>query len=300
MRLLFASTSEIAIPSIRAVKDAGFEVVGVITKADRPGGRGQVSRPQPIVQQLKDSLAIFKVTDHDSLLRTLEEIRPDLVIAISFGMLVRSDSLKVPKYGWINLHFSLLPKYRGAAPVQRAILAGDQESGLTIFQLDEGMDTGPIFASQRLSIAGKNSGSVLSEMSEIGGELLIQVIHQISQGVAPISQKGESSLARKISSEETRILFSNRAEQIERQVRAFAPKPGAWCFFRGNRIKILASEVAHNSAGNLGEVIQTSPLTVKAEGGSLVIASIQEAGKRVMNSSEWARGSRIRVGDIFE
>ena len=300
MRVLFASTSEIAIPSIRSLQNAGYEVIGLITKADRPTGRGQASKPQQIALELEGSLPIFKVADHESLARTLKELRPDLVIAISFGMLVKTDSLLIPQHGWINLHFSLLPKYRGAAPVQRAILAGDQESGVTIFKLDEGMDTGPIYASKSLSIAGKSYGDVLDEMSRLGGDLLLSVIDQISRGVNPTPQEGEATLARKISSDETRIDFSTSAAYIERQIRAFAPKPGAWCFFRGNRIKILAATVSSESAGNMGEVVGVSPLTVKSDAGSLIIETVQESGKRLMDSSEWARGSRIEIGAKFE
>ena len=300
MRVLFASTSEIAIPSIKSLQSAGLEVIGLITKADRPTGRGQVLKPQQIAIELEGSLPIFKVADHESLARTLTELRPDLVIAISFGMLVRTDSLLIPRHGWINLHFSLLPKYRGAAPVQRAILAGDQESGVTVFKLDEGMDTGPIYASKSLSINGKNYGDVLGEMSVLGSDLLLGVIAQISRGVNPTPQQGEASLARKISSDETRLDFSTNAEYIERQIRAFAPKPGAWCFFRGNRVKILAATVSSESSGNMGEVVKVSPLTVKADAGSLIIETVQESGKRAMNSSEWARGSRIEIGDKFE
>ena len=300
MRVLFASTSEIAIPSIRSLQNAGYEVIGLITKTDRPKGRGQASKPQQIALELEGSLPIFKVADHESLARTLTELRPDLVIAISFGMLVKTDSLLIPQYGWINLHFSLLPKYRGAAPVQRAILAGDQESGVTIFKLDEGMDTGPIYASKSLSIAGKSYGDVLDEMSRLGGDLLLSVIDQISRGVNPTPQQGQATLARKISSDETRIDFSTSAAYIERQIRAFAPKPGAWCFFRGNRIKILAATVSPESAGNMGEVVGVSPLTVKSDAGSLIIETVQESGKRLMDSSEWARGSRIEIGAKFE
>ena len=300
MRLLVASTSKLAIPSIRVLQHRGFDIIGVLTKSDKPTGRGQVAKPQPIAVDLAGLLPIYKVSDHRELESALRELKPDLVIAIAFGMLVRVDSLRIPKYGWINLHFSLLPKYRGAAPVQRAILSGDELSGLTVFQLDEGMDTGPIYVTQSVSIARKDAGTVLNEMSELGGSLLSEAIEKISKGLPPTPQSGDTSLAKKISSEEARILFARDAQFIERQIRAFSPKPGAWCTFRGSRVKIFSSQVDEDFSAQLGEVIGISPLKVSTAKGSLVIGALQESGKRLMQSDEWARGSRVTVGEKFE
>lgn len=300
MKVLFASTSKLAIPSIQRAQENGIDVIGIVTKEEKPSGRGRKPVPQPISQELGHLFPIYKVSDDLSLVETLRELDPDLVIAVSFGMLVKTEALRIPRYGWINLHFSLLPKYRGAAPVQRSILAGDQESGVTIFQLDEGMDTGPIFVSKKLSISGKDAGSVLTEMSQVGADLILDVTRMIAEGVKPKHQVGESSLAKKITNEETRISWIDSAESIERQIRAFAPKPGAWCIFRGTRLKVLAAQVAGDTSSGEGKVLDIDPLRIGTGSGSLIIVSLQEAGKKPLSSSEWSRGARIQLGEKFE
>ena len=300
LRVLIASTSKLAVPTIEALRGAGHEILGVLTKEDRPSGRGQNKKSQLIVEEIDTNIPIFKISDQNVLATALRDTKPDLVVAISFGMLVKPESLAIPKNGWINLHFSLLPKYRGAAPVQRAILAGESESGVTVFALDEGMDTGPIYASRKISIAGMNTGEALDEMSSIGASVVIDAIDAISAGISPVAQIGDFSLARKIESDETRIDFGLPAVQIERQIRAFSPKPGAWCFLRGLRMKILAADAVANSKKSPGEILATNPLTVATIDGALLIKTIQESGKKAMNSGEWVRGARIELSEKFE
>lgn len=258
------------------------------------------SKAQELVSELKGSYQTFTVSNQEELANTLRLLKPDLVVAISFGMLVRRESLALPKNGWINLHFSLLPKFRGAAPVQRAILAGENATGVTVFALDEGMDTGPIYSTRQLSISGLNCGAALEVMARIGSEAVLDSIELISKGFKPIPQIGEPTLAKKISTEELRISFDCKVDQIERQIRAFAPKPGGWAMFRGNRIKFLVVEVKPRTTGRSGEVITTSPLLVAGKDGALLIHSIQEAGKRIMTSEEWVRGVRLQAGERFE
>jgi methionyl-tRNA formyltransferase len=214
--------------------------------------------------------------------------------------LIKPESLRIPKHGWINLHFSLLPKFRGAAPVQRAILAGEKSSGVTVFALDEGMDTGPIYTTREVPIAGMNAGSALDAMARIGSAAVLEAVQLISRDLEPSAQIGEPTLAPKISNSELQISFTRKVEEIERKIRAFAPKPGAWATFRSNRVKFLEAEINSAVTGTAGEVLSSSPLVVAGPDGSLMVHLLQESGKRVMTGEEWVRGARIQVGEKFE
>lgn len=300
MKILLASTSRLALPTLELLAKTNHQILGILTKPEKIAGRGLESKAQELVSEVEGSFPIFTVSSQEELAETLRQKRPDLVIAISFGMLVKKESLTLPKYGWINLHFSLLPKFRGAAPVQHAILAGADLSGVTVFALDQGLDTGPVYTNRELSIAGMSSGLALEAMAKLGSAAVLEAVEHISKGIEPIPQTGEPSLAPKISNEELRISFNSKAEQIERQIRAFTPKPGAWCIFRGNRVKFFAAEITQNVSGKTGEVLNTSPLVVGVRDGALLVSSLQEAGKRVMTSDEWARGARLKIGEKFE
>lgn len=300
LRLFLASTSMLAIPTYESLRNSKHELLGLIIKEERPAGRGQETRENDLARTLKeDGVAVYRVRDHDDLRRLLSDFEVDVVIAISFGMLVKPDSLNLPKHGWINLHFSLLPKYRGAAPVQRAILAGEEVTGLSVFKLDEGMDTGPIFRSKKVSIAGRNAGEVLSSLSREGAGEIIAALDLIADGKAPISQSGEPSFAPKIQSSESRIDFADSSISIAQRVAAFAPTPGAWCEVQGRRIKIFSAEPTSDESEIPGICRSVDPLVVSCGRGALQIFEVQEAGKRRMTSQEWVRGARIEVGTKF-
>lgn len=300
MRLLLASTSLLSLPTYKALQGSDHNILGLIIKHERPSGRGQENSVNALALKLaEDGIPIYRVKDHEDLRGLLSEINVDVVIAISFGMLVKPDSLKLPKHGWINMHFSLLPKYRGAAPVQRAILAGEKVTGLSIFQLDEGMDTGPIFREKEISIAGRNSGELLEALSQQGAAEVLAALESIENGVAPQPQLGEPSLAPKIRSSETRLDFSEAAERVARKVAAFAPTPGAWCEFQGRRIKIFSVKTVDVKGGPSGICLSLNPLVVGCGEGALEIDELQEAGKRRMSSQEWVRGARIDAASKF-
>jgi methionyl-tRNA formyltransferase len=300
LKILLASTSRLALPTLELLAKSDQQIIGLLTKPDRPSGRGLESQAQELVAEIEGRYEIFRVSNHAELVEVLRRIEPDLVIAISFGMLIKPESLRIPKHGWINLHFSLLPKFRGAAPVQRAILAGEKSSGVTVFALDEGMDTGPIYTTRKFSMAEMSTGSALEAMAKIGSAAVLEAVELISKGSQPSAQIGEPTLAQKISNSELQISFDCKVEEIERQIRAFAPKPGAWTTFRSNRVKFLEAEINPAVTGIAGEVLSTSPLLVAGMDGALIIHSLQEAGKRIMTSEEWVRGARIQVGEKFE
>ena len=302
LKVVVASTSELALPTIEEILKSKHEILGLITKADRRAGRGKKESPQEIVSAVGNKFPIFKVSNHSDLEEALRELAPELVIAISFGMLVNLASLQIPSAGWINLHFSLLPRYRGAAPVQRAILAGDVDTGVTVFALDEGMDTGPIYVRTPYSIANLDSGAALSRLAEIGANSVVEALAMIENGISPTQQESNFSLAPKINPQELRINFHQSTHQILSQIRAFSPTPGAWCLFRGNRIKILEANVQDNNAkkGSPGAILSLEPLKIASAGGSLEIKKLQESGKKVSTSADWVRGARIKDGERFE
>jgi len=302
LKVVVASTSELALPTIEEILRAKHEILGLITKADRPAGRGRKERPQEIVSAVADKFPIFKVSNQGDLEEVLHKLAPELVIAISFGMLVKLDSLQIPSFGWINLHFSLLPRYRGAAPVQRAILAGDDDSGVTVFALDEGMDTGPIYVRTPCSIANLDSGAALTKLASIGANSVVKALAMIEKGISPTKQESNFSLAPKINPEELRINFHQSPYHILNQIRAFSPTPGAWCQFRGNRIKILEASVQGQDGKNdsPGAVLSVEPLKIASSGGFLEIKKLQESGKKVSTSADWVRGARIKDGEKFE
>ncbi|MFM7874743.1 MAG: methionyl-tRNA formyltransferase, partial [Actinomycetota bacterium] len=233
-----ASTSALALPTYRALKNSSHQLSAIITKSEKESGRGLKIEESAFIASLEGE-RVIRIDDQQELVAALKEEKVDLVVTVSFGMIVKEEALKIPSSGWINLHFSLLPKYRGAAPVQRAILAGEEETGVSIFQLDKGMDTGALYTSKSIEMGEKSSGELLNELAEIGSQELLRAIEMIEKGVAPTPQMGEASLAPKIHSEETALDFKASVDVVVRKVRAFAPKPGAWSKLRGGRVKIL-------------------------------------------------------------
>jgi methionyl-tRNA formyltransferase len=230
-----------------------------------------------------------------------EVIRRDgieLVIAISYGKLLKKEALDAPTYGWLNLHFSKLPKFRGAAPVQRAILSGESITGITVFKLDEGMDTGPIYLQTDFILESLNAAQALNEMSILGASLIMETLKMIRQGKAPTPQSGAPSLAPKIEKSELRIKWTDESKTINRQIRAFADTPGAWAEFRGKKLKILQAR-ENTSFGLPGECLNVEPLIIGSRNGAIEVMEVQAESSKRMTSTDWIRGARINKGDIF-
>ena len=219
----------------------------------------------------------------------------DLAVVAAYGLILPKPILEAPRQGCVNVHASLLPRWRGAAPIHRAILAGDAVSGVTIMQMDEGLDTGPMLLRRELTIDGKNAGQVTREMAELGAEALIDWLEKRSP---PVPQPEGATYAAKIDKAEARIDWSHAAEQIERQVRAFAPAPGAWFEANGERVKLLACEVG-SGTGAPGEVLD-GQLTVVCGAGSVRSITVQRAGRGAMSPAELLRGFAIPTGTILQ
>jgi methionyl-tRNA formyltransferase len=299
MRIIFMGSPDFAVPSLDALVDSGHEVVCVYTQPPRPAGRGKGER-KTAVHERADELGI-EVRTPKSLRNEEEQARfrvldADLAVVAAYGLILPAPILEAPKAGCINVHASLLPRWRGAAPIQRAILAGDEISGVTLMHMDEGLDTGPMLARQTLDIRGKNAGQVTEEMANLGARLLVEWLE--SPTPAEPQPIAGTTYAKKIDKAETRIDWSQPAEQVGRQVRAFAPAPGAWFEANSERLKLLAADVAAEAPGKPGEVLDDA-MTIACGKGAVRPLEVQRAGRAPMSAEELLRGFPIPKGAIL-
>ena len=301
MKVVLASSSDISQPILEALLHSQHQLVAAISMPDKPTGRGRQIQPNSFSMLCERfGVHVFKPENHIELREVLRELEPDLVITIAYGRLVKATELSLPKHGWLNVHFSLLPRWRGAAPVQRAILQGDSETGISIFRLEEGMDTGPVYATHKVSLNGSETyGALLNELSLLAAPVLLTVLTQIESGESPNPQKEDgATLAPKLSKEEARINWLQSAPEIERQVRAMNPWPIAWTTFNDKRLSILKSSV-RDLAGNPGEILSLNPFVIGCGEESIEISLLKPEGKAEMSAAEWLRGARISKGEFL-
>lgn len=300
MRIVIAATPEVAIPSLDAIRESEHELISVITPPDRPAGRGLTLTESPVSQWARNKNVPTHKPERDA------DLRPfisgvDLLITIGYGVILAQDVFNTPKFGSLNLHFSLLPRWRGAAPVQRAIEAGDSVSGVTVFALDEGMDTGPIYTQMRFALDSDiNSDELLKELADLGAQALLQSLSEIEAGKKPTAQNNtEATRALKLSKEEGRIDWNSPADVISRKVRAFTSTPGAWTKFRGTHVKIDSPIVAELEI-KPGEIqFVDKKLFVGTTTHALEIGYVTPQGRSRMIAPQWANGARITAGEIF-
>src|SRR5438309_7444367 len=299
MRIIFMGSPEFAVPSLNALVEAGHEVVAVYCQPPRPAGRGKTER-KTAVHERADQLG-FSVRTPRTLRDEAEQAQfraldADLAVVAAYGLILPKPILDAPKAGCINVHASLLPRWRGAAPIQRAILAGDEVSGVTIMQMDEGLDTGPMLHRLTLGIRGKNAGQVTDELAHLGAQALLD---WLANPTPPEPQPiAGATYAAKIDKAEARIEWTLAAEQIERQVRAFNPLPGAWFEASGERIKLLEA-AAEEASGQRGEVLDDR-LTIACAHGSVRALVVQRAGRAPMGAGDLLRGFPIAQGTILQ
>lgn len=300
MRLAVAATPEVALPTLEWLLSSEHQLVKVITQPDRPAGRGRNLRESAVAQWANDhQVPVVKIAQADDLPGALTNV--DLVVTIAFGILIPESILSIPQHGFINVHFSALPLLRGAAPVQRAILHGHTQIGISIFQLDKGMDTGPVYSTSVHDIAREeNSGQLLERLSSLVPQDLDQVLSMISAGKPPIAQSGTGSLAPKISKEEAKIDWSKSSVDVVNLVRAFTPAPGAWTLWRGERFQIneCKSSLVKLPSGEIALI--GGSLLVGCGDSAIEIVTVIPFGKSAMRATDWARGARLVAGDHFE
>jgi methionyl-tRNA formyltransferase len=300
MRIVFMGSPDFAVPSLNALVEAGHDVIAVYAQPPRPAGRGKADR-KTAVQERAAQLEIGVRTPRT--LRDAEEqarfraLDADFAIVAAYGLILPTPILEAPKGGCINVHASLLPRWRGAAPIQRAILAGDEMSGVTIMQMDEGLDTGPILLKRELDIRGKSAGQVTDELAELGARALIE---WLARPTPPEAQPNEgATYASKVDKAETRIDWTAPAEQVGWQVRAFNPVPGAWFEANGERVKLLEAAVGTNASGQPGEVLDDC-LSVACSSGYVRPLKVQRAGRSAMTPGELLRGFPIPKGTVLQ
>jgi len=302
MRVVFMGTPDFAAAALAALIAAGHEIAAVYSQPPRPAGRGQDLRKSP-VQTLAEQHGLL--VRHPVSLKTPEAqaefaaLNADIAVVAAYGLILPKAVLTAPRLGCLNIHASLLPRWRGAAPIQRTILAGDAETGITIMQMDEGLDTGAMLVKESLKIGpDMNAGALHDALAAQGARLIIAALAAPLPQAAPQPVDGVTYAA-KISPAEAEIDWTKSAADIERQVRAFAPVPGAWCVMSdGARLKVLAAEVVGKS-GTPGLALDDA-LTIACGDGALRLTLLQKAGKKAMNAGDFLRGQKVPAGTSFK
>jgi methionyl-tRNA formyltransferase len=300
MRIVFMGSPDFAVPSLDALVEAGHDVICAYTQPPRPAGRGK-GKQKTAVHKRAEELGIEvrcprTLRDHDEQAR-FAALDADLAVVAAYGLILPKPILEAPKGGCINVHASLLPRWRGAAPIQRAILAGDEVTGVTIMRMEEGLDTGPMLLKRETPVGRKTAGELTDELGKLGAEALVE---WLGSPTPPVQQPDEGvTYASKIDKAEARIDWSKSAAEIERQVRAFAPSPGAWFEANGERIKLLDASTGTDGEGIPREVLDDS-LCVASGSGYVRPVKVQRAGRGLMTPGELLRGFPIPKGTILK
>jgi methionyl-tRNA formyltransferase len=300
-------TPEFAIPALDKLS-MHYPVVGVVTQPDRRAGRGRRMSAPPVKDlALAEGIPVFQ-PERLRNLEAVERVRawsPDLIVVAAFGQIVPPAILELPEHGVLNIHPSLLPRWRGAAPIQAAILEGDPVTGVTIMQLDEGLDTGPLIAQREVAIRPMESAGDLEErLAQIGADLLLEILPDYLAGQLPLRPQPEKgvTMIRRLSKEAAELTWERPAQELARQVRAFAPQPGAYTFWDGQRLKVLQAKGARalepEAAPGTVYEWEDKPAVVTGEG-SLVLLQLQMAGKRPMSGDAFLRGRREIIGAVL-
>ena len=299
MRIAFMGTPDFAVPTLDALVAAGHDVVAVYSQPPRQAGRGKALRPSP-VQARAEALGLpvrtpVSLRDADAQAE-FAALDLDVAVVAAYGLILPQAILDMPRRGCLNVHGSLLPRWRGAAPVQRAILAGDAQTGVTIMGMERGLDTGPMYLVRKTPIAAKSAGELSDELAGIGAALMIEALDDLAH-IQPVPQPDEGvTYAAKIDKAEARIDFTQPAVAVERQIRAFNPAPGAFFEAGGERIKVLAGAVVEG-IGAPGTILDDN-LTIACGEGAIAPTLVQRAGRGVMTPAELARGFALPVGTI--
>lgn len=305
MRIVFAGTPAPAVPSLTALIAAGHDVAAVVTRPDAPTGRGRRLAMSDVAQvAVEHGIPLLKPAKagDPEFIEQLRELRPDACPVVAYGALLPARVLDIPQHGWINLHFSLLPAWRGAAPVQHAVWHGDDITGATTFRLDEGMDTGPVFGTVVQPVGSSDTaGDLLTELSVVGAELLVRTLGAIESGEAsPVPQPTDGvSYAPKIVVEDARVDWTNPARAVDRQIRACTPAPGAWTTRGEDRLKLGPVVVQPQDEGLVpGQLlVRKREVLVGTATNPVALSTVRAPGKREMPAADWARGAQLTSGE---
>jgi len=302
LRLAFMGTPDFAVPTLAELLAQAHDIAAVYSQPPRPKGRGMALEPSPVHQFAQK--AGLPVRHPVSLKGEADQaefaaLDLDAAIVVAYGLLLPKPILEAPRLGCFNLHASLLPRWRGAAPIQRAVMAGDEETGVMVMQMEEGLDTGPVLMAERVRIGRKTSGELTADLSRLGADLMVRALGALERGAITPQPQAEAGVtyARKITKDEARIDWSKSAAEIEAMVRGLAPSPGAFTEARGERLKILSAAPVKDR-GVPGEIV-TEDLTVACGEGALKLLKVQRAGKGVMEARELLKGFPLPPGTRF-
>jgi methionyl-tRNA formyltransferase len=298
-RIVFAGTPDNASITLSHLVDSGLNIVGVLTRVDAKTGRNGVTRESPVARQAAvHNIPIYKTNVLDSNCRDWVRSREaELGVVVAFGAIFDSEFLGLPKFGWLNLHYSMLPELRGAAPVQNAILRGHNETGVTVFRLDQGIDTGSIVAQERLKIEkNENAGELLQKLTRTGAELLASVLSDLDASLArayPQPKMAPDEIARKPTRQSAKLVFAGNSANLAAKVRAMNPEPMSWFEFDGKSVRVLEAEISSVTDERVGVArLVDKELVVSCSEGGLVLKTVQPAGKSPMSGADWFRGLR--------
>ena len=302
MRIVFMGTPEFSVPVLDALVEAGHEIAAVYCQPPRPAGRGQKARACPVEAR---AMTLGLPVRHPVSLKGATEqaefaaLAPDVAVVVAYGLILPQAVLDAPKQGCLNIHASLLPRWRGAAPIHRAIMAGDHETGVCIMRMEAGLDTGPVLLHETLTIgAQETTGQLHDRLSEMGARLIVEALSRLPELRAEPQAEAGVTYATKIDKAEARVNWGHPAEEVDRLIRGLSPFPGAWCEVRGERVKLLGSSVAEGQ-GAPGEVLDDT-LTVACGNGAVRLLRLQRAGRAAQDADEFLRGMALPRGTFLE
>ncbi|NLB17946.1 MAG: methionyl-tRNA formyltransferase [Syntrophomonadaceae bacterium] len=307
MRIVFMGTAEFAIPSLYGLIQAGHDVILVITQPDRPKGRGQKLKPGPIKESAGDwGLNVFQPENikDPTVHRLIRELDPQVLVVVAYGKILPEEVLNLPSLGSINVHGSLLPYYRGAAPIQRAIMAGEKKMGVTTMYMDKGMDTGDIILQYEVDVSGEEDhGELAALLADHGAQLLVDTIECIEAGKAPRVPQDHSraTYAPPLTRDDELIEWNQESHCIRNQIRGLSPSPGAYTWWRENKLKVFRAEIVEDvvpeAIGKVIEIVPDQGFVVGTGRGGLMIIEVQKPGKKRISASEFLKGNDLRVGE---
>lgn len=307
MRLVFMGTPRFAVPSLRRLHEAGYEIAAVITQPDRPRGRGHRPSPTEVAAEAEalglPVLKPVKVSDPE-LVDALRRLGPEAIVLVAFGQLIPRSILDLPPLGCINLHPSLLPRYRGASPIHAAILAGDSETGVTTMRMDEGLDTGDILLQERVPIGpDDNAGDLHDRLAEIGAGLLLETLERLQRGTLTATPQDHSRASYAGKVQKVEIDWSGTGESVARTIRGLSPSPGVYTFRQGVRLKLHRARALPDGqgVGAPGEVVQAGDegIQIACGSGAVLVTELQPEGKSIMSAGDYVRGYRVRPGEVW-
>ena len=294
MRIVFMGTPDFSVSALNALVEAGHEVAAVYSQPPRPAGRGKKERPSPVhARALELGLDVrhplnFKSEEDRAAFAALNA---DIAVVVAYGLILPQEVLDAPKHGCLNIHASLLPRWRGAAPIHRAIMAGDAETGVCIMQMEAGLDTGPVLLRQATSIGAEETTGVLHDwLADMGAKLIVEALAKLPELTPEVQPEEGVTYAHKIDKAEARIDWTRPAVEVDRQIRGLSPFPGAWCEVEGERVKLLSSRLAEG-AGDAGQVL--GGWTIACGDGAIEVTRLQRAGKTAVSAEDALRGMTL-------